>query len=517
MINPLLQARRLGLAIEAASHNNPQLLSGLAAAAIALIGLGYGALLGAGVPFLFLLVVPLALIGVWLTFSLPEYAALALLGFRWGFIFDAFDQSLRIQSPSLPLAAVLLVVLAFQVARRRVERPRFDPILLLLLIYLLYVAFGVWYATFPQLVTDRVSDFSKDILYTLVVAFWLIRPGVLEGSVWLLVAVGGLLGTLTVFQEVTQTYDNTYLSLARVKIAFIIEGVEDRPRAAGPVGDPNFYGQQLVVLLPLAIWWVLHARNLLARGAAVYSTLAILAGIGLTYSRGALLAVAVMGLVYVLLFKIRVRYLLFLIPLAVLAFAVAPPELKARFGTLNEIFAGSSGGDIEAFEDNSLENRSRHVIIGLNMFLDSPIIGKSADHFKAFYIDYAIQLGLSPDNDANRNAHNYYLEVLVEHGLIGLGLVTAMMVLCYRRFGEARRTFASLGDQRMADLGGFFQIGFIGYAITAIFLHGDFPRFLWLLVGVAVAFASCARDQRADAGAALPAPAPAPHLGPSTA
>lgn len=519
MINPLLQARRLGLAIEAASQRDPRLLPALAAAAVALIAASYGALLGSGVPSLYLLIAPIGLIGVWLTFSLPEYAALALLGFRWGFIFDSFDSALRLQSPSLPLALVLLMVLAVQVARGQRPRPRLDPILVLLLLYLIHVAFGVWYAAYPNLVTDRVTDFSKDILYTLVVAFWLINPRLFEGAMWLMVAVGGLLGTLTVFQELTQTYANSYLDLAKVKIAFIIEGVEDRPRASGPLGDPNFYGQQLTVLLPLGFWWAIHARTTLARVVATYSALAILAGIGLTYSRGALLSVAAMGLAYVLLFKVRLRYLLYLIPVVVLAFAVAPPELKARFGTLNEIFASSGGGDIEALEDNSLENRSRHLIIGANMFLDSPVIGNAADHFKSFYIDYAIQLGLTPDTDQNRNAHNYYLEVLVEHGIVGLAMVTAMLVLLYRRFGEGRQIFDRLGDQRMADLGGFFQIGFIGYAVSAIFLHGDYPRFLWLLVGMAIAYYEGARAELAvREGAPVPTtPAPTPQLGPAGA
>lgn len=516
MINPLVQVRQLGLALEAATLRQPRLLAQLGAALVALLALGYGALLGSGGPLLPLLIAPVGLIGLWLTFTLPEYAALALLGFRWGFIFDSLDAALRLQSPALPLGIALLLVLATRVNAPERRQLRVDPILIVLLCYFLHVAFGVWYAPFPNLVNDRIIDFAKDLVYILVVAFWLVRPQVFEGAIWLLVLVGGLLGTLTVFQEVTQTYDNNYFALARVKIAFIIEGVEDRPRAAGPVGDPNFYGQQLVVLLPLAFWWVLHARFQLARLAAIYCTLAILAGIGLSYSRGALLAVGVMGLVYAVRFKVNLRYSLYLVPLLVVAFLVAPPELKARFNTLGEFVGSSETG--AAVEDNSFENRMRHVIIGLNMFLDAPLIGKGADHFKAFYIDYAIQLGLTPDSDQNRNAHNYYLEVLVEHGLIGLGLLLAMFWLAFRNLLVAQRLYQEAGDQRMADLGGFLQVGFAGYATTAFFLHGDYPRFFWLLLGIAIAFYSGAR-QLATVRAAddLPGRAGAQRLGTASA
>lgn len=507
MIKPIAYARELGLSLESATQRNPRLLSGLFAGLVTLVAVLYGALLASGLPFLYLLIAPVGIIGLWLTFTLPEYAALMLLGFRWGFIFDSLDGALRLQSPSLPLAVLLMVVLAAQVVGPQRRRLGFDPILIVLLCYFAHVALGVWYAIYPNLVTTRLSDFSKDILYTLVVAFWLVRPRMMEGAIWLLVVVGALLGTLTVYQEVTQTYDNSYWNLAKVRIAFIIEGVEDRPRAAGPLGDPNFYGQQLLVLLPLALWWAIHPRNVAARLIAIFSALAILAGVGLSYSRGALLAVVVMGAIYFIRFKIRLRYLLYLIPLVLMAVLVAPPEMKARFGTLTEFFGAE---DVSQIEDNSFEGRSRYLIVGANMFLDSPIFGKAADHFKALYTDYVLQIGLSPDQDQNRNAHNFYLEVLTEHGLIGLGLLLTMIVMAFRRFMEGQRLYARLGDQRMADLGGFLQVAFAGYAFSAFFLHGDYPRFLWLLLGVAIAFGAGAREAAAEVSEPTPAPGAAP-------
>lgn len=515
MINPLLQAQRLGLALQAASRRHQQLLPVALAVGVTLVAALYGALLAAGAPFMVMFVAPLAVVALVMVFLMPEYAALALLGFRWGYVFDALDRSLRLQSPSLPLAVLLLVILAVQVGAKRRERPRVDPILILLLCYFMHVMLGYWYAVYPDLITARLSDFAKDILYTLVVAFWLVKPRIFEGSVWLLIVVGAMLSTLTLYQEVTQTYDNSYYEFAKVKIAQIVEGVEDKPRAGGPLGDPNYYAQMLLVIMPMAMWLAAQRHHIAARIGGGYAALMMLVAVGLSYSRGALIAVVAMLAFYFFRFKIRLSYLLYLIPLIVVAFVLAPPDLKARFSTLTEFFAASDAGDIEAIEDNSLENRSRYLIVGANMFLDSPIIGLSADHFKARFTEYVRDLGLSPGRDENRNAHNYYLEVLTEHGLIGLGLVGAMMVLAYLRLRQGQLIYEALGDHRMADLGGFLQVSFVGYAVSAIFLHGDYPRFLWLLLAVTIAFYETARtQQRAEqpapaAGEDRPAPLPA--------
>ena len=502
MYNPLATIRTIGnRVIDTARQDQDRALTIIALLVTGLISVAYGFLIASGFSFIYLMVVPLGVIALWMVFTLPDYATLALLGFRWGFIFDSFDSALRIQSPALPLAILLIAVLIVQYTGKRKRPFVSDPIFWVLLAYLGHVAFGVWYANYPDLVTIRINDFSKDIVYTVVVMNFLAAPRLLERSTYLLSLVGGLLGTLTVYQEVTQTYDNTYWNLAKVRIAFITEGVEDRARAAGPLGDPNFYGQQLLVLIPLTLWWVIHARTWWQRLVAIYCTAAILAGVGLSYSRGALLAVGAMVVIYFVLFRIKLKSIVYFLPIIIVAFMVAPPELKARFSTLTQFFVSEEEKEAQVL-DNSFQGRSRYLTIGQNMLLDSPIVGMGADHFKALFTQYVLELGESPDSDENRNAHNYYLEVATEHGLIGIGLVLAMMGMSLYRFYKARNIFLKLNDHLMADLSGFWFVAFLGYMISAFFLHGDYPRFLWLILGVAIAMGYAARDTLAQYGSA---------------
>jgi putative inorganic carbon (hco3(-)) transporter len=495
MVNPFLYMRHLGdQAFEAATHYRQRIITIAGLILVGLISAGYGMLLSSGISIVYLLVVPIGLIGLWMVFMLPEHATMALLAFRWGFIFDSLDSSLGLQSPALPLAVLLLVVLAVQCSRGQ-RRFANDPIFWILLVYLIDVAFGVWYATNPALVTTRVNEFTKDILYTVVIMNFMIRPQIIENTMYLTVLCGGLLGTLSLYQEITQTYDNTYWDLAKVKIAFIVEGLADRPRASGPLSDPNFYAQQLLVLIPICLWWIFHARNIFMRVVAIVCLTMMAAGIGLSYSRGVLLAVVAMFAFYFVYFRVSFKYLAYLVPMLVIAYLVAPPELKDRFSTLGQFFQNEESGQVM---DNSLEERSRYLVVGRNMILDSPIIGLGADHFKAHFTEYILELGQDTERDMNRNAHNYFLEVFTEHGLIGISLVMTMIIMAARRFLAARTAFRTVGDMRMSDLSGFLLVGFVGYLVSAISLHGDFPRFLWMLLGIAVAVGFSGKEALAE-------------------
>ena len=47
----------------------------------------------------------------------------------------------------------------------------------------------------------------------------------------------------------------------------------------------------------------------------------------------------------------------------------------------------------------------------------------------------------------------------------------------------------------LADLALAFQIGFIGYLAAAMFIHGAYPRNLWLLIGVSLAAQQAAKNE----------------------
>lgn len=140
-----------------------------------------------------------------------------------------------------------------------------------------------------------------------------------------------------------------------------------------------------------------------------------------------------------------------------------------------------------------MQRRSIEMDMAIDMFADHPIIGVGADNYVAHFSAYATATGSDVDV-ATRNAHSYYLEIAAEHGVVGLFVVGGIMALTWRTLSQARRSFLAHGNARIAELASALQVGFAAYAVTAIFLHGDYSRFLWLQVDLAAACAIVARQ-----------------------
>ena len=109
--------------------------------------------------------------------------------------------------------------------------------------------------------------------------------------------------------------------------------------------------------------------------------------------------------------------------------------------------------------------------------------------------------------ERKRTAHNLYLEIASETGLVGLALFAAALGACYAALRRARQRYERVGDASLAAIARGLQVALTGYLVTALFLHGQFPRHLWLLLGLALAVERCSRDAlnvesaRAEVGA----------------
>jgi hypothetical protein len=106
---------------------------------------------------------------------------------------------------------------------------------------------------------------------------------------WMFVLLGILTGTISVIQYATGTFERMYLGFGRTYFSHIVGRVEDY-RLAGPVGDPNYYAQILLMLIAIAFSVLLLERRLALRLAAVWALATCNVALFLTYSRGGFLA-----------------------------------------------------------------------------------------------------------------------------------------------------------------------------------------------------------------------------------
>ncbi len=276
-------------------------------------------------------------------------------------------------------------------------------------------------------------------------------------------------------------------------------GSTDIARLGGTVGDPNAFAAVLVAGLPLAIALAAGRRwspGLRALGAAG-ATLSV-AGIAFSLSRGgfvALIVVLVMGLVFAGRWRAKLLLVVALIVLATGGYLLATPAALQRVTSSN---AGTGRTDLWT--------------VGLRMVADRPVLGVGAGNFADASIRYLLRPGRLPRSDLIANtpkvAHNTYLEVLVDLGLVGALMFGGLIVLTLTCGMRAVRIFARQRDGPMEMLARGWLIGMAGLLAADTFLSAEFDKQLWLLLALGPALLAVARGSSGGAAVAHA------HLGP---
>ena len=97
-----------------------------------------------------------------------------------------------------------------------------------------------------------------------------------------------------------------------------------------------------------------------------------------------------------------------------------------------------------------------------------------------------------------RGAHNLYLQIGAEQGLIGLATFGILIWSAFYRMQFAKRIFQRKGEQELVDISVALMIGILGYLIAGIFIHLAYPRYFWMLYGLALALPQVATHLELD-------------------
>ncbi|MFP3941975.1 MAG: O-antigen ligase family protein, partial [Thermoanaerobaculia bacterium] len=462
----------------------------------------------------------------------PE-AALVVLG---AFVYLNLSEVLVRQHglPSLLQLLVLPVAVAALLDRplRETAAVAFQGPTLLVAAWVLTQLASTTWAWDPAHATEVVAESVKAFVLFLVLALLARTPRRVRLLCWTAVASGCLLAAFGAYQVATGDFDARFGGLARIKDAHIY-GDEFEPRIAGPLGDPNFFAQILLVLVPIALALAAGApgagrAGLARRGVALGAAGLLVAGTVLTYSRGGALALAVVLGLSLAARGVRGREIAGALVVLVLVWVVLPAGFTRRLTTLEQL---SGGGEAALHPDSSFEKRKLVTASAWRMFLDHPVLGVGAGNYTTRFGPYAERVG-SPAREYDEPfgpnyPHNLYLEVGAETGLVGLalfgaalaallaGLETARRRLVLAHAAEAGgggRTPRAWGDfGSSAALARGVQIALVGYLVSSLFLHGQFQRYLWVLFALAVAFGDLGR--RAAARGEVPAGEPEPGAG----
>jgi O-antigen ligase len=161
-------------------------------------------------------------------------------------------------------------------------------------------------------------------------------------------------------------------------------------------------------------------------------------GIGLSQSRGAWLGAAVAAVCLLLAWSGSTRRLLIpcalggALALAVAVSGVLPAPVLDRLGQTVEYFGVFDVRTVQLTSDNwSVVERMAHWQAGWYMFLDNPWLGVGAGNYAQAYPNYYVATWLDPLG----HAHNYYINMLAELGVVGGGLLLLLLGLAFNQLG----------------------------------------------------------------------------------
>src|SRR3954471_9384655 len=195
--------------------------------------------------------------------------------------------------PTAVVVVPALLLLPVTASYLRKQKVVFSPMFALLLLY-----FAIELASTAQsaeigTALTHVQTFMIEGLFIFFCVTNAIRTRLeLERASVMLLAAASFLGFLTLVQGVTHHYYGSYGGFARVTPDYLY-GFDPEPRLAGPIGDPNYFAQVMLIAVPIGLLFGSSAKSQGRRFASLAAAGLALAGIVLSYSRGAVLALLI--------------------------------------------------------------------------------------------------------------------------------------------------------------------------------------------------------------------------------
>jgi len=342
---------------------------------------------------------------------------------------------------------------------------------------------GSFRALKKNILTPISLSFFLFIVWSLISVFWA------PNSAWALTKVSTYLGLFTVMQSVgllnrgavKRMWELLLVGVAlSVLLGFILPPPNEMIAASGRFTsggqDPNDFANLIVVVLSVVFHGILpfrsEIRNRLRRFVLLSSVSVSVAGGLLSLSRTALINLLVFVLATVWLRRsVKSGFILVmvmaLVSIFVLQFSDFTERAVQRYTTLQELHQEQTwAGRIDIWQ------------AAVTVFTERPLTGVGTGNF-AFvspnYSYYAALIAAIREDGGGGVAHNIFLSVLAETGIIGFLFWMALLLSAY---ALARRLI-----KRGENLGYGLLVGLITYTIAGLTLTWEYVKIPYLIFG----------------------------------
>jgi predicted GH43/DUF377 family glycosyl hydrolase len=384
------------------------------------------------------------------------------------------------------MAGVLTIAGWFVWAVRHRVRPTFAPHMIPLLVFL-----GVLLLS-AAVMPDReqsllgLARLSRSLLFYFLVANLGTDRRALLGIAAALTLAVSISASLGVLEHYVPGFHTPTTDDVRAEAGVSVDeldadvgGTEVLDRASGGTGEYNYLAYALATALPLNLFWWRLTRRVAMRALLLVLGAVHLLAMAFTFTRSGFIGAAAATIYLVIRRRLPLGPMLALAGVIVVS---APVWLPAGF--LERMFS------VQYLREGTTPLRREMVVEGLHMISERWVLGRGYGSFGPEFVqrsnsEYAdaerqqAEEGGEPLNDIR--AHNTYVEIGVEFGLLGLLPFLAFLWCVMRDLGTAERA----GTASDADLAVALRAGLIAFFVCGLFGNNVLMKVLWVLAGLA--------------------------------
>lgn len=256
-------------------------------------------------------------------------------------------------------------------------------------------------------------------------------------------------------------------------------------RVSGGTGHSNWLALLILMVMPLNVYWFMTAKRRLVKALAAAAVLLELTALILTFTRtGFLVGLTVLGI-------LALRQMVRLTPARIAAILLAvfigwfflPEGYRERVLSTKHYTT----------YNQAVQNRLDMQAAAWDMFTQSPLYGVGLGGFGPLLLEDNTRIARTMTWFVDEHdwppqfigAHNMYLQLLSETGLVGLGFMLALFAVILVRLRRIQRRLREAGDNDGLALAIALEIGLLAFLFSAIFLHALQQKILWMMLAVA--------------------------------